>query len=435
MNAKERESRRGRAVGGRHVAGDGLSMAGFIAKGRRAFATTVLLTGLSVLSACQSVNYGLPNQGNTGTIQPVPTSLPVKTGPAAGEVLGTGQTRVALLLPLTAPGNGGTIAAEYRNAAELALEMRGPSAMELVIKDTGGTAAGAIARSEEAVREGSAVILGPVFSGSVTSAASVARPNNRSIIAFSSDQSAASDGVFLMSFLPDQVVDRTISYATGIGLSSFSAILPQGAYGALVERQLRLTLAARGATLNGVSRYQYSNDSVVAAVQEILPAIQESDAIFIPDGGTAPTAIARVMQSEGIKLRDKRLIGTGQWRSSKLSSAYLQGAIFADMDQTRFETFKSLYKARYNADPTVNGGLGFDAVNMTAELLSTGNPAAFTKKSLENPTGFKGVTGNYRFLPDGKTQRGLAVYQIQEGQVVVLEPAPQYFEPVSNARF
>jgi len=134
-------------------------------------------------------------------------------------------------------------------------------------------------------------------------------------------------------------------------------------------------------------------------------------------------------------LRDKRLIGTGQWRSSKLSSAYLQGAIFADMDQTRFETFKSLYKGRFNAEPTVNGGLGFDAVNMTAELLATGNPAAFTKTNLENPTGYKGVTGNYRFLPDGKTQRGLAVYQIQEGEVVVLEPAPQYFEPVSNARF
>lgn len=404
-------------------------------KGRRACAVATFVTGLSVLSACQAVNYGIPNQGNSATIQPVPTSLPVKTGPAAGEVLGTGQTRIALLLPLTAPGNGGTIAAEYRNAAELALEMRGANAMELVIKDTGGTAAGAIARSEEAVREGSAVILGPVFSGSVTSAASVARPNNRSIIAFSSDQSAASDGVFLMSFLPDQVVERTISYATGIGLKTFSAILPQGAYGALVERQLRVTLAERGATLNAVSRYQYSNDSVVAAVQEILPAIQDSDAIFIPDGGTAPTAIARVMQSEGIKLRDKRLIGTGQWRSSKLSSAYLQGAIFADMDLSHFETFKSLYKARFNAEPTVNGGLGFDAVNMTAELLAGGNPAAFTKKSLENPAGYKGVTGSYRFLPDGKTQRGLAVYQIQEGQAVVLDPAPQYFSPVSNARF
>jgi ABC-type branched-subunit amino acid transport system substrate-binding protein len=395
----------------------------------------MLVSGTLLLSACQAVNYGLPNRGNSATALVEPTSLPVKTGPAVGEVLGTGQTRVALLLPLSAPGNGATIATEYRNAAELAIESRGTGSMELVIKDTGGTAAGAIARSEEAMREGSAIILGPVFSGSVTSAASVARPNNRSVIAFSSDPAAASDGVFLMSFLPDQIVDRTISYATGIGLTSFAAILPQGAYGSLVERQLRQTLAARGGALHGVSRYRYSNDSVVEAVQQLLPAIQEADAIFIPDGGTAPTAIARVMQSEGIKLRDKRLIGTGQWRSSKLSSAYLQGAIFADMDQSSFEAFKLQYKERFSAEPTVNGGLGYDAVNMTADLLATRNPAAFTSRNLENPSGFKGVTGAYRFLPGGKTQRGLAVYQIQEGQAIVVDPAPQYFGPGSAAQY
>ena len=107
-----------------------------------------------------------------------------------------------LLLSRSAPGNGSSIATEYRNAAELAIETSGLQSMELVVKDTGGAAAGAIARSEEAVREGAAVILGPVFSGSVTSAASVARPASRSIIAFSSDPAAASNGVFLMSFLP-----------------------------------------------------------------------------------------------------------------------------------------------------------------------------------------------------------------------------------------
>ncbi|MCY6383047.1 penicillin-binding protein activator [Hoeflea prorocentri] len=393
-----------------------------------------LLGAALVLSSCQAANYGLP-QGS-GPTEPAPlTSLPVKTGPATGEVLGTGVTRVALLLPLSAPGNGATIAREYRNAAELAIETRGQQSMELVIKDTTGTAAGAIARTEEAIREGSAIILGPVFSGSVTSAASVAGPQNRVMIAFSSDPSAASGGVFLMSFLPNQVVDRTVSYATGIGLTSFTAILPNGAYGALVERQLRATLQARGGVLNGVSRYDYNNESVVAAVQQVLPAVEQSDAIFIPDGGTAPIAIARVLQSEGVKLRDKRLIGTGQWRSSKLSSPFLQGAIFADMDQSGFEAFKVQYKERFQADPTVNAGLGYDAVTMVADLLTTGNPAALSRQSIERPRGFRGVTGIFRFQANGDTQRGLAVYQVQEGDVTVVDPAPQQFSTFDPAQF
>ncbi len=393
-----------------------------------------LSAGLLALSACQSVNYGLP-EGNSNAPQAVQTGLPEKTGPAVGEVLGTGQTRVALLLPLSAPGNGAAIATEYRNAAELAIETRGPQTMELVIKDTRGTAAGAIARTEEAIREGSAVILGPVFSGSVTSAASVARPASRSVIAFSSDPAAASNGVFLMSFLPDQVVDRTISYAVSIGLTNVVAILPQGAYGTLVERQLKTTLQARGGVLLGVSRYTYSNESVVAAVQQLVPSIQEADAIFIPDGGTAPAAIARVMQSEGIRLRDKRLIGTGQWRSSDLKSPYLQGALFADMDRTRFEPFVERYKERFEMEPTVNAGLGYDAVTMTANLLATRNPAAFSSANLERSRGFSGVTGAYRFLPGGKTQRGLAIYQVSESEAILVDPAPSLFGLNPRAQF
>ena len=400
----------------------------------RAAAIASLLGVLMVVSACQSVNYGLPYASTAR--QPAQTAaLPAKTGPASGEILGTGQTRVALLLPLSAPGNGAAIAQEYRNAAQMAIEDRGEYTMELVIKDTGGSAAGAIARTEEAVREGSAVILGPVFSGSVTSAASVARPNNISMIAFSSDPAAASDGVFLMSFLPEQIVDRTVSYASGMGLTSYAAILPQGAYGALVERQLRATLAARGGVLTGIARYEYSNESVVAAVRQILPAIEQADAVFIPDGGTAPAAIARIMQSEGITLSEKTLIGTGQWRSSNLSSAFLQGAIFADMDQTQFEAFKQRYKERFGSEPAVNGGLGYDAVNMTADLLATNNPAAFTASAIETPNGFDGVTGAFRFLPGGKTQRGLAVYRIDDGEALVIDPAPRFFGPQPIARF
>ena len=218
------------------------------------------------------------------------------------------------------------------------------------------------------------------------------------------------------------MVDRTISYATGIGLTSYVAILPQGAYDTLVERQLKETLATHGGVLLGVSRYQYSNESVVAAVQQILPAIREADAIFIPDGGTAPAAIARVIQSEGVKLRDKRPSD-----SAKLNSAHLQGAIFADMDQTHFEEFKLRYKERFGTEPSVNAGLGYDAVTMTAELLTTRNPAAFTAKNLENHGGFQGVTGVYRFMPDGKSQRALAVYQIQEGQAIVVDAAPRRY--------
>ena len=105
------------------------------------------------------------------------------------------------------------------------------------------------------------------------------------------------------------------------------------------------------------------------------------------------------------------------------------------MDQSAFEAFKIQYREKFQSDPTVNGGLGYDAVTLVADLIASGNPRALTRENLERPSGFRGVTGIFRFMSDGETQRGLAVYQVQEGQVVVVDPAPQFFFGLRTAQF
>ena len=198
------------------------------------FATAVVLT------SCQTgvTNFGL-NQDTTTTVTEQVGTLPVKTGSAVGEVLGFGPARIAFLVPRTAPGNGAAVAKQLRNAAELAIEDLGNSVMELVIKDTGGTPAGAITATEEAINEGSSVVLGPVFSSSVTSARSIIAQTNRPLIGFSSDPTAAGPGGYLISFLPDQLIGKSIDFDLAQGKRRFAAIVPSGAYGSLVERKLR----------------------------------------------------------------------------------------------------------------------------------------------------------------------------------------------------
>ena len=47
---------------------------------------------------------------------------------------------------------------------------------------------------------------------------------------------------------------------------------------------------------------------------------------------------------------------------------------------------------------------------------------------LENPNGFAGIDGIFRFLPDGSCERGLAVMQVQTDGLEVISPAPTTFE-------
>lgn len=395
----------------------------------RLSASTLALPLLFALAACQGANvdFGLPQMTPRTPDLPPVSAGPVKTPTANGEIIGSGPVRVALLLPKSAPGNGATIATEFRNAAELALGDLGGPAIEIVVKDTGGDAAQAYTVANEAVREGSSAILGPVFSPAVKSAAPAVRAANIPQIAFTSDPAAASRGTWLIGFLPDAVIDQSVAEALARGRRSFAAIVPDGEYGTLVENQLRRSLSARGGALTGVTRYQYDDASVSAAVQSALPLVQGADTLLIPDGGNSPVVITRMLAGAGVDLSSKLLIGSGQWRTSDLNAPNLQNAIFADMDQTSFNTFKARYRARFGADPSSGAGLAYDAVLLTAGLARSRAGTGITAADIESPAGFRGVTGIFRFRSDGRNDRSFAIYRVQSGQAVLEKPASAAF--------
>jgi hypothetical protein len=47
--------------------------------------------------------------------------------------------------------------------------------------------------------------------------------------------------------------------------------------------------------------------------------------------------------------------------------------------------------------------------------------------ALTTPDGFSGIDGIFRFRPDGAVDRGLCVFEIQNGAFGTVDPAPQSF--------
>ena len=253
------------------------------------------------------------------------------------------------------------------------------------------------------------------------------QPAGRTMIAFSSDRNVAAPGIYLLSFLPGEVVERTTAYAISLGHSSIAAIVPQGNYGAVVEKQLRQTLLAHGGTLTGVARYSYDDASVAAAVEEIAPAIKEATAIYVPDGGATPKALVGALRRAGVDLSGKIFLGTGQWTSADLSDPAFKGALYADLDQSDFGRFKERYKQAYGKAPTLNAGIGYDAVALVAGIVKQRGAGGLNQAALESLTGFIGTTGVFRFNRDGTTDRALAVYRVGASGTEIASPAPKRF--------
>jgi ABC-type branched-subunit amino acid transport system substrate-binding protein len=357
-------------------------------------------------------------------------SVPAVTGPVAGVSFGTGAAKVALLLPLSAAGLPGQVADSMKNAADLAIREFKTAGITVLVKDDLGTADGARAAASAAISEGATLILGPVFSASVAAAAQVAKPANIPVIAFSTDATNAAKGVYLLSFLPQADTTRIIGYAAGHGKKSYAALLPNNAYGVLVEASLQKAAASGGARIMTVERYDADRGSMQAKANAVAALAKGGtiDAVFLPDGGPSAVFLAQLLAAGGVRPDKIKLLGSSQWNDpAVLSESNLAGGWFPGPEAAAFQSFAQRYQAAFGKPPLRQASLAYDATSLAAGLTGRFGATAFSEKVLTNPSGFIGIDGAFRLLPNGLNERGLAVYEIRSGAAVAIDPAPKTF--------
>jgi hypothetical protein len=382
---------------------------------------TLSLLGLTALLAACSTQLG-------GGGPPIAQQPGEAT--AANAAVGEGQVRVALILPLSGQGNASVAGQSMKNAAEMALaEFKSPN-IQLLVKDDGGTVQGAQAGAQQAISEGAEIIIGPLFAQSVSAVGQIARTSNIPVIAFSTDVSVAARGVYLLSFLPETDVRRIVDFSISRGKRSFAALLPDNAYGAVVEGAFQQEVSRRGGRVVALEKYTLEGNRINEASRRVSQAANQVDSIFIPDSPDAVPQVVNALASNGVDLRRVQMIGSGLWEDARISStAALDGAWYAAPEATGYRNFSARYRARYGQDPVRTATLAYDAVALVAALVKTQGPQRFSEPSLTNPSGFAGIDGIFRFRPEGTNDRGLAVLRVAPAGGQVLSPAPHSFQP------
>jgi hypothetical protein len=371
------------------------------------------------LAACTSPQFG----GGAPLPQPAEPA-------AANASVGEGQVRVALILPLSAQGNAGVAAQSMKNAAEMALaEFKSPN-IQLLVKDDGGTPQGAQTGAQQAISEGGEIIIGPLFAQSVSAVGQVARTRNIPVIAFSTDTSVAAHGVYLLSFMPETDVRRIVEFAVSRGKRSFAALLPDNAYGTVVEAAFQQEVSRSGGRVLALEKYQVDSNQIAEAARRVAQAANQVDSIFIPDGADAVPQVVQALAASGVNLKRVQLLGSGLWDDPRIiSTAAIDGGWYAAPDSAGFRNFSGRYRARYGQDPVRTATLAYDAVALVAALVKTQGPQRFSEQALTNPSGFAGIDGVFRFRSDGPNERGLAVLRAAPSGGQVISPAPHSFQP------
>ena len=355
-------------------------------------------------------------------------AAPVAAPPPGPAPIGTGQVRVALILPLSGAGNAGLAAQSMKNAAELALVEFNTPNIQLLVKDDGGTALGAQAAVQQALNEGAEIILGPLFAQSVQAAGQLTRARGVPMIAFSTDSSVAMRGVYLLSFLPESDVDRIGNYSVSQGKRSFAALVPEGAYGSVVEASFKEAVARRGGRIVALERYPLDRLRMQEPIKIVAQAASRVDAIFIPDGADFAPQVVQSLGALGAAPKRAQLLGSGLWDDSRIfADTSLHGGWFATPDSSGFNSFAQRYRAKFGQDPVRTATLAYDATALVAALVKTQGPQRFSDDVLTNASGFAGIDGIFRFRPDGTNERGLAVLRVTPTGGQVVSPAPRSF--------
>jgi branched-chain amino acid transport system substrate-binding protein len=354
---------------------------------------------------------------------------PVQPGgpPQPADAIGAGRVKVGLILPLSAGGNAGLAAISMKNAAEMALaEFNNPD-IQLLVKDDAGSAAGAQQAAQAALDEGAEIILGPLFAQSVGITGQLARGRGIPVIAFSTDTSVATRGVYLLSFLPESDVERIVGYAANNGKRSFVALLPENAYGSVIEAALKQAVARRNGRIVALERYPLDKAARQSAIKAVAQAAAQADALFIPDGPDAAEIVA-ALSANGANVKRLQLLGSGIWDDPAVAAApALQGAWYPAPESTGYRNFSQRYRQRFGQDPVRTATLSYDAVGLVAALVKTQGPQRFSPEVLTNSSGFAGVDGVFRFRPDGTNERSLAVMRVTPQGGVPIAPAPKSF--------
>ena len=381
-----------------------------LAVARKVSGVFVALLSLLVLSACQ---LNLPSGGpSVNTSRPIP---------------------VALLVPGGSENAADTtLATSLENAARLAMAELDGVQIDLRVYNTAADASTAGAMAAKAVADGAKIILGPVYAGNANAAGLAVANRNVNVLAFSNNTDIAGGNVFVLGHTFQSTADRLVRYAAQQGRGNILIVHADSPAERAGRSAIERAIANSPATLAGTASFELSQTGIINALPSISQQMRETGAqsLFMTSGtdGAIPF-LAGLLPENGVDPAETQYIGLQRFDipATAMSLPGLQGGWFALPDQDLNAQFLARYEAAYGGQPHPIAGLAYDGIAAIGALVSTGNPDALSAVALTQAQGFAGVNGIFRLRGDGTNERGLAVAQIQEGQVVIIDPAPRSF--------
>ena len=340
---------------------------------------------------------------------------------------------VALLVP-GGSGNAGDelLAKSLENAARLAIADLGGVRIDLRVYDTAGSPAQAQAQAIKAADEGAKIVLGPVFAAEANAAGVALAPRGINVLSFSNNTDIAGRNVFVLGPTFQNTANRLATYAVRQGRGRVMVVSDQTPAGESGRAAIVQGVGRAGGSVVAQAGYTFSQNGITQAVPQIASEVRSSgaNALFLTaDTAGALPLLTQLLRDQGIDPSVAQFIGLTRWDipAATLALPGTQGGWFALPDPGLYAQYQSRYQSAYGQPPHPISGLAYDGIAAIGALVKSGKPNALTGAALTQGSGFVGVNGIFRLRSDGTNERGLAVAQIRNNGLTIVDPAPRSF--------
>ncbi len=375
-----------------------------------------------------------------------------------------GLVRVGVLLPLTGSAKG--VGLSLKNSALLAQSEIGADNLVLQFYDTKGTPEGAREAINEAVSHNINLVVGPLFSHSVEAVKYIADSNGLNIITFSTNDEVLEDDVFSIGLLIRQQVERIIAYSKDKGYERLALLVPDNDTGMKIAKNAVKFGEKIGAKIVRIGFFEPKTNDFSKVVREIanydvrskrvdderekLKALGEDkeevkvalnrlkkydtfggvdfDTVLIAAHGSRLKSAASMFGYYDVFPKDVKFIGTSLWDAQNINTEHsLVNGWFPALVKDTHIGFVNRYKDVFGKDPAIIASLAYDAIALASSIVKNEN-ADFSEKVLTNESGYVGIDGAFRLLPDGRSERSLAIYEVTQDGNVIIDAAPASFD-------
>ena len=378
---------------------------------------------------------------------------------------------IGTVLPLT--GRHAPIAQKTLRGLQLGLGVYGPDRgnFKLAVVDSEGTPEGARRAVERLVTEDNVIaVVGSLLSREASAVAQKTEELGVPSIALSQKAGLTETGTYIFrnAVTSAMQVRELVRLAMDqLGMKRFALLYPNDSYGVEYANLFWDEVRARGGTIAGAQIYNPTETDFRGPIKrlvgtyyvedrkaeyqarlrdwykrqkkintresppdDILPAVVDFDAIFIPDTPKALGQIAPMLVYQGVS--NIRLLGTNVWNSTELvrrGEKNVENALFVDTNMTNDPAFKNSkffkdFVRTYGEEPGLFEAQGYETGLLLRETIGGGQRSRIgLAEGLNRVRQIQGAGGPLAMNDQRELIRPLTSFMVKDAQIMTWNPS------------